>query len=457
MKVKRNRSLRERKTRKPRKKNRTKKYIRGGEAIDSGGYGCVFQPALKCKSLNPNATISQNTKNISKLMSTQDAKEEYAILQKFANIIKYSHKTDMFRFMVLSGITMCQVSPTQYDIDQYNKNCGRLVEKNGMNNISGLMALNIPYAGKNLLKMFNELRLQNSPINKRIVIEYFKKMRVLFQEGVLLLYETKPKIIHGDLKEENILCQYNESFTNIYDEIKLIDWGLSFTYDEKNNPKEAIRQLSRRPLQFNLPFGILLFSKYFDREYTSMVLTPLKNNQNNPKSLIDDLVIQFCNSYYNDSFFTKGKDDSKPNVLKDFYNFVYLVMGEANVSILEMSLTDYIRLNLSKILIKYTKYTSEWTWIFDKESYAYEYYLPMVDTYGFILTYCNVLSYLLHARKNSFRISNQPNIDSLILSITEQLKLYCFVFDERIDGNTYRIKVSQSINKMTNLCIDLLK
>lgn len=453
MKVKRNRSLRGNKTRKPRKKNKTKKNIRGGEAIDSGGYGCVFQPALKCKSLNPNTTISQNAKNISKLMSTQDAKEEYAILQKFADIIEYSGKTDMFRFMVLSGITMCQVSPTRYDIDQYNKNCDRLVKKNGVNNIAGLMALNIPYAGKNLLKMFNELRIQNNLINKRFVIEYFEKMSMLFHGGVLLLYETNPKIIHGDLKEENILCQYNQSFTNIYDEIKLIDWGLSFTYDEKNNPKEAIRQLSRRPLQFNLPFGILLFSEYFDKEYTSRVLTPLRNNPNRLRYL----VTQFCNSYYNDSFFTKGKDDSKPNVLKDFYNFVYVVMGKANVSILEMSLTDYIRMNLSKILIKYTKYTSNWVWIFDKEAYAYEYYLPMVDTYGFILTYCNVLSYLLHIRKNSFRISNQPNIDPLILSITQQLKLYCFDFNEQIDGNTYRIKVSQSINEMTILCIDLLK
>ena len=273
-------------------------------------------------------------------------------------------------------------------------------------------------------------------------------MRRLFQGGVLLLYETTPKIIHGDLKEENILCQYNETFTTIYDEIKLIDWGLSFTYDERNNPQEAIRQLSRRPLQFNLPFGILLFSEYFYREYTSRVLTPLRNNPNG----LRDLVTRFCDSYYNDSFFTNGKDDSKPNVLKDFYNFVYVVMGEADNSILRLSLTSYIRINLSKILIKYTR-----NGIFDKQAYAYEYYLPMVDTYGFILTYGNVLSYLLHARKNSLRTTNQQNITRLILSITNQLKVYCLEFDERIDGNAYRRKVSQSINETTNLCIELLK
>jgi serine/threonine protein kinase len=143
-------------------------------------------------------------------------------------------------------------------------------------------------------------------------------MKRLFQGGLFLLYETTPKIIHGDLKEENILCKYNETFTNIYDEIKLIDWGLSFTYDI-TNPRQAIQYISRRPLQFNLPFGILLFSNYFYREYNSLVLIPLKTN---PGKLVE-LVRRFCDTYYNDSFFKNGRDDSKPDSLKDFNEFVY--------------------------------------------------------------------------------------------------------------------------------------
>jgi hypothetical protein len=83
--------------------------------------------------------------------------------------------------------------------------------------------------------------------------------------------------------------------------------------------------------------------------------------------------------YYDDSFFKNGKDDSKANSLKDFNNFVYNVMGEADSSIFEISLTSYIRINLSKILIKYTR-----NGIFDKDAFASEYYLPMVDIYSFI-------------------------------------------------------------------------
>lgn len=447
--------IKRRTRRRPRRKNKTKRVVRGGKVIDSGGYGCVFKPALRCKTIEPVKTtpsnsLSQKVVYVSKLMKARDAEEEYNLLNKFSTIIINSGKRSMLRFMVLSGITMCHISPTEEDKEDYIKDCSRLAEKNGVNNITDLVSLNIPYAGKNLLKMFNELRLQNNLLNRAITIEYFKRMRNLFQGGVFVLYQTTPKIIHGDIKEENMLCQYSDTFTNIYDDIKLIDWGLSFTYNERNrrDQLEAVRQISRRPLQFNLPFGVLLFSDYFYRKYTSDVLEPLRSN---PRRL-NELVGSFCDSYYDDSFFKNGKDDSKADSLKDFNTFIYMVMGEADRSILGLSLTSYIRLHLFKILIKYTR-----DGIFDKYKYAYEYYLPMVDTYSFILTYGSVLSYLLQSRKNTPRMTSTTNIDKLILFITSQLKKYCLEFDETINGDRYRRNVSQSIHEMTELCIEMLK
>jgi hypothetical protein len=129
-----------------------------------------------------------------------------------------------------------------------------------------------------------------------------------------------------------------------------------------------------------------------------------------------------------------------------------MVMGEADRSILRISLPSYIRANLFKILIKYTRNGR-----FDKYRFAYDYYLPMVDTYGFILTYGNVLSYLLQARGNMYRMSRTININQLIQKITENLKVYCLEFNETIDGYKYRKNVSESINEMTKLCEDLLK
>jgi serine/threonine protein kinase len=446
--------IKQRTRRRSRRKNKTKRVVRGGKVIDSGGYGCVFKPALTCKTIEPIKTtpsnsLSQKVVYVSKLMNAHDAEEEYNLLNKFSTIIIKSGKESMLRFMVLSGITMCHINPSEEDKEDYIKDCSRLAEKNGVNNITELVSLNIPYAGKNLLKMFNDLRVQNNLLNRAIMIDYFKRMRSLFQEGVLLLYETTPKIIHGDIKEENMLCQYNDTFT-IYDDIKLIDWGLSFTYNRRNRRDrlEAVRQISRRPLQFNLPFGVLLFSNYFYQKYTLDVLEPLKSKLYS----LNELVTSFCNNYYDDSFFKNGKDDSKADSLKDFNTFVYMVMGEVDSSILKTSLTNHIRNHLFKILIKYTVNGK-----FNKYKYAYEYYLPMVDTYSFILTYSNVLSYLLQTRKNIPRMTSTSNIDKLIIFITEQLKECCFEFDETINGYEYRKKVSHSIHEMTELCMKMLK
>ena len=45
----------------------------GGNVIASGGYGCVFSPALKCE-----GTTKRETGKISKLMTSTRAKDEYA-------------------------------------------------------------------------------------------------------------------------------------------------------------------------------------------------------------------------------------------------------------------------------------------------------------------------------------------------------------------------------------------
>ena len=443
------------------KNKRSRRILLGGDVIDSGGYGCVFRPSMSCRvinSLNVSRTkgVSQDVNYISKIMTRDNANSEFNILRTFSNIIKGSGYSGMFRYLVLSDITLCDLNPTREDIQQFNTSCSSLAEKYNSPTMNGLVALKIPYGGKNLLKMFNEQRVQIRPLNRNITIEYFKKMLDLYNNCVYLFYNTTPKIIHGDLKEENIICIYDPSFTSISSDIKVIDWGLSFTYSPSNHPDEAVNQVSRRPLQFNLPFGILLFSEYFTREYTVQVLRPLENQPNK----LGELVRQFCQRYYDDTYFTNGKDDTKPNVLKDFNTFVYLVMVEADGTIGQKSLPTYIRENLEKILIKYT-----YNGTFQRNVYAWDYYLPMVDSYGFMLTYANVLSYLLHARKNaqpSMSYQSQTSIRTvdttqLILFMARQLKTFCLEFNEKINGKTYRNLLKNSISQMTNLCIRLLK
>ena len=51
----------------------------GGKAIDSGGYGCIFRPSLKCDSSIKNNN-ENNSKYISKLLLNRHAEEEIYVI-----------------------------------------------------------------------------------------------------------------------------------------------------------------------------------------------------------------------------------------------------------------------------------------------------------------------------------------------------------------------------------------
>jgi len=58
-----------------------KTHKHGGKVIGSGGYGCVFRPALRC-----NRTRKRLSKTISKLMLKKHVKREY--MQIFTHFAK---------------------------------------------------------------------------------------------------------------------------------------------------------------------------------------------------------------------------------------------------------------------------------------------------------------------------------------------------------------------------------
>jgi hypothetical protein len=95
-------SMRRRKTRKTRKIKETqeRKKIKGGRVIGSGGYGCVFEPALKCKDQE------RSDSQISKLMLSKNAKTEYKDIVKF---LPYLKKIPNYqKYFLLEDITICE-------------------------------------------------------------------------------------------------------------------------------------------------------------------------------------------------------------------------------------------------------------------------------------------------------------------------------------------------------------
>ena len=90
-----------------RTKTKRRRKINGGKVIASGGFGCVFSPALKCK-----GKTSRESNKISKLMTKKHAIDEYneieIIREKLEKIPNYG------AYFLLSGINLCEPASLKY-------------------------------------------------------------------------------------------------------------------------------------------------------------------------------------------------------------------------------------------------------------------------------------------------------------------------------------------------------
>lgn len=270
----------------------------GGDILDSGSYGCVFYPSLKC-----NNTRSSK-KYISKLMTIKDATNEYNNIQQIKSIVDEKLPNHR-KYMILSD-EICrapQLSPS--DLKSYEK-CYIFkkmgISKNNINNhIKDFVILNQSYGGEELGVFFQKQR------EKEI-------SQILLQSIKLLMFCIIPlnklKIYHLDLKSNNILIKKKQLF--------VIDWGLS-----EINP--SIETFRYNKFAFNIPFGNVVFGETFSQ------MCNFKVSREEAKKC----VVQFMN-YYKD-----GKDSLKT------IEEIMKLLGKNHMECIENYLID--------IITKYTK------------------------------------------------------------------------------------------------------
>ena len=72
---------------------------KGGKATNSGGFGCIFKPPLKCTNSAPPDNY------ISKLMTKQDAIEEFDNIKQFEQMLnKIPNYGDYF---LVKNVSLC--------------------------------------------------------------------------------------------------------------------------------------------------------------------------------------------------------------------------------------------------------------------------------------------------------------------------------------------------------------
>ena len=366
----------------------------GGKVIGSGGFGCVFDPALKCE-----GSSKRESKKISKLMTERHAIKEYEEINSIKERLKDVH--DHRKYYLLYDATLCRPgSLTTTDLSNFVGKC-KALEKDGITkqnvntNLDKLMLLNMPNGG---IPVDDYIYSQSSIGNLK---NFNNRMIELLLYGIIPMNEKF--VFHSDIKDSNVLVKEESELLT-----RLIDWGLSTEYEPfKDN--EFPKSWRNRPLQFNVPFSIIIFSDSFIEKYTKY----LKDGGERDPDSLKPFVINFIHSWIKE----RGAGHYK------FINdIMFMLFSKDLTSISEGSkgqfvetnfTMDYITSYIVAILEKFTKFREDGS--LNLREYLDNVFIKIVDVYGFICVYYPLLELLF---ENYDKLTdNQMEMLNLLQSI----------------------------------------
>ncbi len=341
----------------------------GGKVIGSGGFGCIFEPELKCVD-DPIET--RNKKYISKLMLTNYAYEEYNKIKEFKLVLKNIPNYE--EYFLLDGFTICQPKKlTNSDLKGYTKRCKSLKKKkiNSKNinrSLDQLSLINMPHGGVDLEKYI---------YNSRSLVELNNSLIQLLVNGVCKMNEMG--VFHCDLKDGNILVQ--QYYTKL--STRIIDWGLSFMYTGENTYPKGIY---RRPFQYNVPFSSVLFNDEFDKLYNDFLLVYPEPSYYQVRTFIINYIFVW------NRIRGPGHLSAINDIHEKLFSNELIAISEPKIQdhIIEYDYTYYYIVEyLTKVVMKYTNKGK-----INMKEYFVSVFLKNVDIWGFVMIYVTIYEYI---------------------------------------------------------------
>jgi serine/threonine protein kinase len=367
-------------------KKHKRKYRNGGKVIASGGFGCVFSPALKCEGKS-----SRGKNRISKLLTKKHALEEYNEVELFKK--KLNKIPQYENYFLLNGFEICKPAKLdKSDLAGFSSKCSalpkdKITQENINKSLDKVFALNMPNGGlpiddfiikNNTYK--NIIKLNNTLIN-------------LLNNGIIPMNENN--IYHCDMKDSNILVDNSSGFKT-----RLIDWGLSTEYIP-NIDQPFPKTWRNRPFQFNVPFSIIIFSDLFFDKYSKYIKQGGKLDYENLKPFVIDYIYLWIKE--------RGMGH---------YSFINIIMlmlfgnelkniDEKNKEkIIESEFTlPYICNYIIEILINFTKFREDGS--LNLRVYLDTVFIKIVDIWGFVISYIPIFELLHENYENLNKIEIQ--------------------------------------------------
>jgi serine/threonine protein kinase len=380
------------------KRKRTRRLIKGGRVIASGAYGCVFNPALKCA----NAAKRESNK-ISKLMMEAVADAEYnkimSIKDKLNIIPNYSD------YFLIDDITICHPSKLQTtDLADYTQKCTALakneITRTNINTVlDNIKTLNMKNGGLQL----DDFIYENGSFQN--IYKTHNGLVKLLKKGIMLM--NKQNIYHCDIKDSNILVDNTDPEWKL----RLIDWGLATEYlPFVDYPFPS--SWRNRPLQFNVPFSVIIFTDKFYEKYTKFIKEGGEPTEAQLKPFVNEYIVywmkergeghfNFINQIMTLLFINDIEPDDPekdPEVFKKEYTMTYII--------------DYI----VDVLVHFTNFKEDGN--LNLRVYMDNVFIKIVDIWGFITSYY----YIIQLLSNSY-----SSLSKTHLKIFKQLQ---FLFVE---------------------------
>ena len=403
-------------------KNKNKSCIKGGKVLASGGFGCVFDPALKCQGKS-----KREANKVSKLMTEKHATEEYQEIMIFKE--KLDGIPNYEDYFLLFDINLCKPAPlSKTDLEGFTSDCTALpknnITKSNINSkLDSLLLLNMPNGGIAL----DDFIYENGSFE--ILKKLNERMMKLLKYGIVPM--NKRNIYHNDIKDSNILVSVSGDSLKT----RLIDWGLSTEYTPSINAPFP-KKWRNRPLQFNVPFSVIIFSDSFVHKYTKFITEGGKVEEGELKPF----VIEFLTTWMKE----RGAGHYK------FINEIMFMLFSNDITSLSESslkviieteftmsyITDYI----VEVLLKFTKFRENGT--LNLRDYLDNVFIENIDIWGFCSAYFPFLEVLFN------NYSKLTEVELNLFNIIKELFVTLYITrSEKLDINEI-MKMLKNMDKL---------